>query len=123
MAARWVFLKVNGDVEVAVPQSDIHRILHRGDGDYHLFAPSAVALHRLLGQPGDSALPGLVVVLKDGASWYAGDADLMGAHEAVTYLAVPGDLLKAARPWCRGILWGDQRRAYVLDAASLGSGL
>ena len=111
----WVFLRVNELFEVAVPQSLIYRVLHRRNADYPAFAHSAQALHRRLGLEPDPTQPGVLVVLRSGACWYAGDASYGGDAPTLAYCAVPPDLFGGSTPWCRGILHGPGRQAYVVS--------
>jgi hypothetical protein len=110
----WVFLRVSGSFEVAVPQDKVYKILHRSSEEYHGYAPSALALHRRFGLEADTSLPGVLVVLNSGTCWHAGDAS-HGDDGALAYLTVSPDLFGGAGPWCRGILWGPKRAVYILD--------
>jgi hypothetical protein len=118
----WVFLRVSGVFEMAVPQSRIYRVLHRRNADYHTFAPSALALHRQLGLEADPSQPGVLVVLRSGACWYVGDASYGGDAAHLAYCSVPPDLFSGAAPWCRGVLHGPGRLVYVISEEYLEAG-
>jgi hypothetical protein len=110
----WLFLRVSGSFEVAVPQDKVYRILHRLSEEYHAYAPSALALHRRFALEADTSLPGVLVVLNSGVCWHAGNASY-GDDSALAFLTVSPDLFGGTRPWCRGILWSNERAVYIVD--------
>ncbi len=120
MVEGWVFLKVNGDVQVAVPISSVHRVLHRSDEDYSAHASTASDLSRELGVAHDASLPGVLVLLSNGRCWYAGDVLLGESVHPLRYESVSPDLLKASPGWCRGILWGRRGHFFVAAPDALG---
>lgn len=122
MPDRWVFLRLSAAAEVAIPQSKIHRVLHRRNEDYHAFAPSALALHRQLGFESDPSQPGVLVVLSSGACWYVGDASYGSDAAGLAYCSVPPDLFAGGPAWCRGVLHGPGRLAYVISEDYLEAG-
>ena len=119
MEPRWVLVQVTRQIEAAVELSKVHKILHRRSPDYAAYAPQALALDRLLGEPADRALPGVIVVLASGSTWYVGDADLAPPSEGLSFHPLAPELLSESPPWCRGVLSGGGHWAYVVDPAAL----
>jgi hypothetical protein len=115
MGPAWVFLLVGTGEEVAVPHTAIHRILHRGAPEFSAHAAEALDLNQFLGLPGDPSYPGVVVLLASGKTWLAGNAAIQRAGELVSYLALRPELFVDARPWCRGVLVGKDRWAFVVE--------
>lgn len=115
----WVFFRVNPRVELAVPQERVFRILHQADPEYPVYAAAALAPHERLGLPADPSRNGILALFASGACWAVEDASFGDARQKLTYLAVPQDLFGEARPWCRGVLRGEHRWAWVTDPESL----
>lgn len=119
MGPAWVFLLVGTGEEVAVPHTSIYRILHRGAPEFSAHAAEALDLNKFLGLPGDPNYPGVVVMLASGQIWLAGNAVMQGAGDQVSYLALRPELFVDARPWCRGVLVGKKRWAFVIEEAAV----
>ncbi len=115
----WILLKVTRDVEVAVRQASVHRVLDRHSPDYAAHASVAKALHAVLGLPADRSQPGVIVLMSDGACWYAGDAAFAGERTHLRFVPVAGDLFATSPPWCRGLLLGEDTLAFAADSPSL----
>ncbi len=119
MAAAWLFLSVGPGLEVALPQGAVHRLVHRDDPEFKSLLPESLDLAAALGSAPDPTLPGILVRLASGAIWRAGDATLHRSDEALRYIALSPDLFALQPPWCRGILEGGGRWAYVVDEEAL----
>jgi hypothetical protein len=118
MQARWVFLRVDRETTVALPVEEVHRVLHRMDSDYPAFASTARSLAAVLQIKPEPDLPGILVVLVDGACWHAGDSSLEALPPGAAYISLPPDLF-AGTPWCRGALLSAGRCAFVTDSSLL----
>lgn len=119
MGEGWVLLKVTRDIEVAVRQECVYRILDRHSPDYARHAPVARALHAALCLSPDRSQPGVITMMKDGSCWYSGDATFASPHAPLTFIPLPGDLFCTSPPWCRGVLVGQGRQAFVTDPRSM----
>lgn len=119
MKTVWVFLDLGDGLQVAVPHTSLHRLLHRDDPDFDLYARQAVDLARLLGQILDPALPGVIAVLAGGTALLVGDATLQRPGDRLAYLSLDPELLAQSPPWCRGVLRGDGRWAFVLEEGAV----
>ncbi len=119
MAAAWLFLSVGPGLEVALSQGAVHRLVHRDDPEFEALLPESLDLAAALGSAPDPSLPGILVRLASGATWLAGDAALQRSAEALRYIALSPDLFAQQPPWCRGILEGEGRWAYVVDEEAL----
>ena len=117
--AGWLFLSVGQGVELAISSSSVHRVLHGGSPEFGAYAAEAVNLAEYLGVESDPGLPSVIVVLQSGAAWLAGDASLQRESEAVRYLSLRAGLLRRSPPWCRGIIEGGTRWAYVVEEAAI----
>jgi hypothetical protein len=120
MPEGWVFLRVGTSVNIAVPVSAVHRVLHGADEDYAAYAPTAADLSRELRSKPDSELPGVLVLLENGSCWYVGDVLLGESVQPLRYESVPSDLFERTPGWCRGILWGRKGRFFVVAPEVLG---
>jgi len=116
----WVFLKVSASIHIAVPVSAVRRVLHREDQDYAAYASTAADLSRELGSKPDPELPGVLVLLENGACWYVGNVLLGESVQPLRYESVPSDLFDRTPGWCRGILWGRRGRFFVVAPEILG---
>jgi hypothetical protein len=114
-----VFLLVGAGEEVAVPQTAVHRILHRGAPEFSTHAAEALDLNDFLGVCGDPSFPGVVVLLASGQIWLAGNAAIQRPGETVSYLALRPELFAGARPWCRGVLTGHGHWAFVVEESAV----
>ncbi len=119
MSAGWLFLKVGTATELALSQSAVHRLVHRGDPEFSSRTPEAVDMGAFLGCGLDPSLPGVIVALESGACWMVGDAVLQEPGEGLNYLSLPGDLFAQDPPWSRGVLVGDSRWAYVVEELAM----
>jgi hypothetical protein len=119
MSPAWVFLLVATGEEVAVPHTSIYRILHRGAPEFSAYAAGALDLNDFLGLPEDPSYPGVVVLLASGQIWMVGNAVMQGAGDEVSYLSLRPELFAHARPWCRGVLVGKGRWAFVVEEAAV----
>jgi hypothetical protein len=119
MGPAWVFLLVGAGEEVAVPHTSVYRILHRGAPEFSAHAAGALDLNVFLGLSGDPCFPGVVVLLTSGQAWLAGNAAIQRPGEKVSYLALRPELFAATRPWCRGVLTGKGRWAFVVEESAV----
>lgn len=119
MGEGWVLLQVAREVEVAVRQDCVYRILDRDSPDYARYAPVARALHDALSLSPDLSQPGVITLMMDGSCWYSGDATLASTQMALTFIPLPGDLFCTSPPWCRGVLVGEGKQAFVTDPRSM----
>jgi len=58
-------------------------------------------------------------VFNSGCVWFAGDVDLGRPGEKLRYLSVPPELFGGA-PWCRGVLAGPARWAFIVEESMAG---
>lgn len=119
MGPAWLFLLVGSGVEIAVPPISVYRILHRGVPEFAAHLEEALDLTGFLGVAGDSSSPGVVVLLTSGKVWFAGDAALQRPGEEVSYLALRPELFAGSGPWCRGVLVGKERWAFVVEESAV----
>lgn len=120
MSAGWLILKVGTATELALSQSAVHRLVHRGDPEFPTRIPEAVDMGAFLGCGLDPSLPGVIVALESGACWLVGDAVLQDPGEALNYISLPADLFAQDPPWSRGVLVGGSRWAYVAEESAMG---
>lgn len=119
MGPAWLFLLVANGVEIAVPNSAVYRLLHRDDPDFQSHLEGSLDLAAFLGTDKDSNLPGVVVLLASGQVWLVGDARMQGPQERVSYLTLRPELFADSRPWCRGVLVGEDRWAFVVEESAV----
>jgi hypothetical protein len=120
MLGGWLFLKVSAGVELALPPTAIHKLLHRGAPEFSERLPEALDLGSHLGCGSDPSLPGVLVVLGSGVTWLVGDVALQGLGERLSYLPLAPDLFAVPPPWCRGVLSGAGRWAFVVAHDAMG---
>ena len=119
MPERWLYLKVAPECEVALPFEAVERVVHRADPDYGELSPQAWSLAAALGVTPDHKLPGVLVLLKGGACWHAGEALFRGEGEKARFMAVAPCLLDSQPPWCTGVFEFGGRWAFVADPGAL----
>lgn len=115
MGPAWLFLFMASGVEAAVPHTSVHRLLHREDPEFPIHLAGAVDLSSFLNVEKDPALPGVLVVLASGLVLLVGDVLMQRPMEKVSYLALRPELFENPEPWCRGVLVGENRWAFVLE--------
>ncbi len=115
----WLFVSVAEEVELALPSASVHRVLDRGNPDFEGFKAEAVDLAALLGVEPDRSLPQVIVVLRSGAAWLAGDASLQRQSEPLAYLSLRPQYLQRTPPWCRGVLYDPKHWAYVVEEGAI----
>lgn len=114
MQTQWLFLKLGQAWDVAIPFALVARVLHRQDPDYVLWAPQAISLAAVLEVRPAPDLPGVLVVLTDGTSWFVGDIALCQG-EGWQHLSLPSWVFGVGRQWCRGILQAGEESALIAD--------
>ena len=119
MGPAWLFLFVGSSVEIAIPHASVYRILHRGAPEFAAHRAEALDLTGFLDVAGDPSVPEVVVLLTSGKVWLAGDAALQRPGEEVSYLALRPELFAGDRPWCRGVLVGKGRWAFVVEESAV----
>ena len=120
MSAWWLFLKLGQVWDVAIPFPLVARVLHRKDPDYALWAPQATSLAAALGVGSPPGLPGVLVILTDGACWFVGDIAL-SRGEGWQHLSLPNWVFAEGRQWCRGILQAGEQWALIADPVGIGA--
>lgn len=118
MADSWILVGVAGRGTLALPFSEVVRVLHRGDPDWDPHRASALHLARLLGWGGGEPEPGVLLLLAERRAWLADDV-VRPADSGWAYLPIPGACLLKRPPWARALLWSGQGAAYVVDARAL----
>jgi len=116
---RWLLLRVGAALQVALPISQVRRVLHRQERDFEDFASQATDLAARLGVTPGASLPGVLILLNNGRCWLAGEALLADGRRGLRYLSLPGDLFRG-RPWCRGVLSDGERWIYVMNEEGIG---
>lgn len=119
MGPAWVIILVGSNVELAIPHTSVHRILHRGVPEFAAHLPGALDLAGFLGVPGNATSPGVIVLLASGKVWLAGDAAFQRPGEKVAYLALRPELFADSAPWSRGILVGKERWTFVVEESAV----
>lgn len=119
MGPAWLFLLVANGVEIAVPYTAVYRLLHRNDPDFRRHAEGAIDLAAFLGTGKDASLPGVVALLASGQVWLVGDVLMQGPLESVSYLTLRPELFAVSKPWCRGVLVGEDRWAFVVEESAV----
>lgn len=119
MPGRRFYLKVARECEIALPLEAVERVVHRANPDYGELSPQAWSLAAALGVTPDQKLPGVLVLLRGGACWHAGEALFGEEGENVKFMAVPPCLLDRQPPWCTGVLEFGGRWAFVADPGAL----
>ena len=119
MPERWLNLKVAPECEVALPLEAVERVVHRADPDYGELSPQAWSLAAALGVTPDQKLPGVLVLLKGGACWHAGEALFRAEGEKARFMAVAPCLLDSKHPWCTGVFEFENRWAFVANPGAL----
>ncbi len=118
---QWLLLQVGDALELALPFSQVHRVLHRQERDFESYASQAADLAECLGVTPGAGLPGVLILLNSGACWRAGEVLLPDGRESLSYLSLPGDLFRG-RAWCRGVLSDRGRWVYVVNEEGFGEG-
>jgi len=119
MGPAWLYLLVADGVEAAVPYASVYRLLHCEDPDFQINLSGAVDLASCLGTEKDPSLPGVVVVLASGSVLLVGDVLMQKPSEKVSYMALRPELFAVPEPWCRGVLAGEGRWAFVLEESAI----
>jgi hypothetical protein len=115
----WLFLSVAEGVELALPSASVHRIVDRASPEFEAYKAEAVDLRAFLRIEPALSLPQVVVALRSGAAWLAGDAALQGRHESFAYLGIRPECLSSDPPWCRGVLQAPGHWAYVVEEGAI----
>jgi hypothetical protein len=116
---RWLHLKVVRGWDVALPLEVVERIVHRADPEYAELSFQAWPLSAALGVHPDPELQGILVLLRDGTCWHAGEASFWDDGKEARFMAIPPCLFERQPPWCKGVLAWEDGWAFVADPAAL----